>query len=67
MFEKFIKAIEPFALTVIILAGANLAGWLKFSNSYIVGVATVLCGTILVVNHVVYQLSSPKQVNKKGN
>ena len=33
-FERFIETIEPFALTTIILAGANLAGWVTFTNNH---------------------------------
>lgn len=62
MFEKLITAIEPFALTLIIIAGASLAGWIDFSNKYAVGVATVFFGTMLVVKHVYSQI----KVNKKG-
>lgn len=60
-FERFINTIEPFALTTIILAGANLAGWVTFTNNYWVGVATVFCGILLVVAYFVSQMRSPKQ------
>lgn len=63
MLEKTVNAVEPFALTVIVLAGASLAGWISFTDKYIVGVATVFCGILLVVNHVFKQITNPK---KKG-
>jgi hypothetical protein len=66
MFEKLITALEPFGFTIIILAGATLAGWVKFTNSYVVGVAAVGFGIMLILKHVVLQVQSNKQVNKKG-
>lgn len=57
MLNKIVTALEPFALTVIILAGASLAGWVKFTNTYVVGVATVFCGILLTVNHVRKQIT----------
>lgn len=51
MFDKFLNAVEPFALTVIVLSGASLAGWVEFSNSVVVGYATVFCGILLVAKH----------------
>jgi hypothetical protein len=65
MYEKTINAIEPFALTMVILSGANQAGWVQFTNSGIVGYITVLVGVMLVINHIVRQVST-KQINKKG-
>lgn len=65
-FEKFVTAIEPFALTLIIIAGSSLAGWINFSNKYAVGVATVFFGILLVVKHVFSQLSNQSKSNKKG-
>lgn len=67
MLDKLVTAIEPFALTVIILAGASLAKWVDFVNPRVVGIATVFCGILLVVNHVYKQLSNtPNKSNKKG-
>lgn len=63
MFEKLIAAIEPFALTLIVIAGASLAGWIHFSNQYVVGVATVFFGILLTVKHVFTQV---RDTNKKG-
>lgn len=71
MFEKLITSLEPFGFTVIILAGATLAGWVEFTNSYVVGVATVGFGILLVLKHLVLQVrqgtEDNKQTNKKGN
>lgn len=65
MLDKIVTAIEPFALTVIVLAGASLAKWVDFVNPRVVGIATVFCGMLLVVNHIYKQLASSK-TNKKG-
>ncbi|UOF80542.1 phosphoinositide-interacting protein family [Caudoviricetes sp.] len=67
MFEKLVTALEPFGFTVIILAGATLAGWVKFTNSYVVGVAAVSFGILLVIKHIVLQVHNQKPTNKKGN
>jgi len=66
MLNKVIIATEPFAFTVIILAGASLAGWVSFSNRDIVGIATVFCGILLIINHVVKQISIKQPNSKKG-
>lgn len=60
MFERTIEAIEPFALTMIILAGANLAGWVQFSNTYLVGVVTVLFGILLMLTHILKRINITK-------
>ena len=67
MFEKLVTALEPFGFTVIILAGATLAGWVRFTNSYVVGVAAVSFGILLVIKHIVLQVQNQKPINKKGN
>ncbi len=66
MFEKLVTALEPFGFTVIILAGATLAGWVKFTNSYVVGIAAVGFGILLIVKHVVLQIQKQPISNKKG-
>lgn len=65
MLDKVTTAIEPFALTVILLAGASLAGWVSFTNKHVVGIATVFCAILLIVNHVFRQVTKPT-TNKKG-
>ena len=65
MLDKIVTAIEPFALTIIVLAGASLAGWVTFVNKEVVGIATVFCGILLIVNHISKQVRTPK-TNKKG-
>jgi hypothetical protein len=58
MLDKFITAIEPFALTVIVLAGASLAGWVTFTNTKVVGIAAVFCGILLIVRHVYVRVTA---------
>lgn len=65
MLNKLVTALEPFAFTIIILAGASLAGWVQFTNRDIVGIVTVFCGVLLVINHVAKQITN-QQPNKKG-
>ena len=64
MFNKFVTAIEPFAFTLVILAGANLAGWVEFSNRDIVGIAIVFFGSLLIVKHIVGHMSESKKSTK---
>lgn len=63
MIEKVITAVEPFAITLIIVAGASLAGWVNFSNKFPVGVAVVGFGILLLVKHVYQQVHTS---TKKG-
>lgn len=67
MFEKLITALEPFGLTIVILSGATLTGWINFSNKYVVGIATIGFGILLVMKHITSQLYDNKiNLNKKG-
>lgn len=66
MFEKLVTAIEPFGISIVILAGAVLANWIPISNQYPVGIVVVVFGIMLMVNHVVKQLKNQKQPSKKG-
>lgn len=59
MFEKIVTAIEPFGYTMIVLAGANLSGWVQFSNRDIVGIVVVFFGVALTIKHVVAQIRKP--------
>ena len=58
MLDKFIDAIEPFALGIIVLAGFQLAGWVTFVNPKAVGIATVFCGILLIVRHVYVRVTA---------
>ncbi len=63
MFEKSIEALEPFALTLTILAGATLTGWVNFSNKYVVGVLVVGLGILLFISHMVRRLKNDIKAN----
>lgn len=73
MFEKFVTAVEPFGLTVVVLAGLTLTGRIQFADSVIVGYVTVFVGASLIVLHIYRQMKSPdtkpkaKKVEKKEN
>lgn len=60
MFNKLVTAIEPFAFTLVILSGANLAGWVEFSNRDIVGIVVVFFGSLLIIKHVVGHITEDK-------
>lgn len=60
MFEKVIKAIEPFALTLVALAGASQAGWVDFSNDKVVGILVFGFGIMLIIAHIARQMKSGK-------
>lgn len=67
MFEKIVTAVEPFGLTVVVLAGLTLAGRIQFADSVIVGYVTVAVGASLIVVHVTRQLTNDKKKPiKKG-
>lgn len=59
--DRFLLSIEPFALTLVILAGANLAGWVQFSQRDIVGTVTVFFGVLLMIKHVTTSMRSTKK------
>ncbi len=58
MLEKIITALEPFAIPLVIFAGASMANWVQFTNSYTVGVATVFAGVLLMVKHLLVQITN---------
>lgn len=64
MFEDILDAIEPFALGLVLFAGAALAGWVNFTNSYPVGVATFGFGTLLIIAYVIRRVKSKRQGEK---
>ncbi len=68
MFERLVTAIEPFALTVVVISGLVLAGRVKVADSGIIGMVTVFVGVALIIVHVVKQFKSTNNVpSKKGN
>lgn len=60
MFERIIKAVEPFGFTLIVLVGASLAGWVNFSNQAPVGVTVFGFGILFMVNHIVIRVKEQK-------
>lgn len=60
MFEKIVTAIEPFALTVVVIAGFVLCDRVQVADRVIVGYATVFVGVSLIIVHVVKQVRISK-------
>lgn len=58
MFEKIVTAVEPFGLTMVVIAGLVLANRLQVSDRVIVGYITTFIGVSLIVVHVVRQVHS---------
>lgn len=56
MFDKIMQGLEPFAVTLIIFAGASMAGWVKFSNTRAVGIAVVFFGFVFILKYIVRQV-----------
>ena len=63
MFERIVKALEPFGLTVVIFAGLVLAERIELADRVIVGYATVFVGASLVVVHIINDIK--RESNKK--
>lgn len=60
MLDKIITTLEPFAIGLVILAGASLAGWVKFSNPYVVGIGATAAGILLMLGYAVKQFRATK-------
>lgn len=52
MIHKLISGLEPFIYSLVIFAGAALAGWIKFSSPRPVGYALVVFGLLLVIEYI---------------
>lgn len=65
MFEKVTTALEPFGLTMVVLAGLILMGRIQVADRGIVGIVTVFVGVALILVHIVKQLRSTEKVNIK--
>lgn len=65
MFEKLVTAVEPFGLTVVVLAGLTLTGRIQFADSGIVGYVTIFVGAALIVLHVWRQIRNTDTKAKK--
>jgi len=64
MFEKIVKALEPFGLTIVIFAGLVLADRIELADRVIVGYATVFVGASLIVVHIINDIK--RDSNKKS-
>jgi energy-converting hydrogenase Eha subunit C len=56
MYDKIVTALEPFGLTMVVIAGLILDNRVQVANHDIVGVIVVLVGVALIINHVVKQV-----------
>lgn len=65
MFEKIVTAVEPFGLTMVVIAGLVLAKRVEIADSVIVGYVTIFVGAALIVVHITRQVTSDKK-SKKG-
>jgi len=65
MFEKIVSAVEPFGLTMVVIAGLVLSNRIDVVDRDIVGYATVFVGVLLIITHVVKQIKSQKTVSKR--
>ena len=66
MFEKIVTAVEPFGLTMVVLAGLILAERIELADRVIVGYVTVFVGAALIIVHITKQLTSGNSKSKKG-
>lgn len=63
MYDKIVTALEPFGLTMVVIAGLILDNRVQVGSRGIVGVIVVFVGVALIINHVVKQVrlnSKPK-------
>lgn len=65
MFEKIVNAVEPFGLTMVVIAGLVLSNRMKVSDSVIVGYVTIFVGVALIIVHVTKQIRTTKPVTKR--
>nr|DAP10705.1 MAG TPA: hypothetical protein [Caudoviricetes sp.] len=56
MFEKLTNIITPFALSLIVIAGLALIGYLPVAERSILGYATIFAASLLIVAHVTKEL-----------
>lgn len=64
MFEKVTTTLEPFALTMVVIAGLVLAGRIEVADRGIVGYVTIFVGVALILVHVIKDLKT-KSTKKK--
>lgn len=61
MFERIVTVITPFALSLIVIAGLALVGYLPVAERAILGYATIFAASLLIVAHVSKELRNNKQ------
>ena len=64
MFEKIVKSLEPFGLTVVVFAGLVLAERIELADRVAVGYATIFIGASLIVVHIINDIK--RSSNKKS-
>lgn len=65
MFERIVTALEPFGLSIILLAGLTLMGRVPVADRVILGYATIAVGASLIVVHITKQMRITKPIKKK--
>lgn len=67
MFEKIVKAVEPFFYTVVIIGGLILTNRMQVADRVIVGYVLIGVGISLVVVHITRQIKTTEtSKSKKG-
>jgi hypothetical protein len=69
MFERLVTAIEPFALTIVVISGLVLSGRVQVADRGIIGMVTVFIGVALIVIHIFKEVKNTNTnvPSKKGN
>lgn len=65
MFEKVVTAVEPFGLTMVVIAGLTLCDRVQVADRGIVGIVTVFIGVALIVVHIVKQIKTNNPSTKR--
>lgn len=65
MFEKFVTAVEPFALTIVVIAGLVLSDRIQVADRVIIGYAAVFIGVGLIIVHIIKQMKTSKPAKRK--
>jgi hypothetical protein len=65
MFEKIVTALEPFALTMVVIAGLILTNRIQIIDHGIIGYVTIVIGAALIIVHIGRQIKTTEKVDKK--
>lgn len=65
MFEKIVKAITPFGLSLVAISGLALVGRVPVVDRTVLGYATIFVAVILAIVHVASEVRSPKLTTSK--